>query len=266
MTINNATPEAYDLYLEGQKCFSIIQRKQLEDAADKFRAATVKSPEFARAWGYLSYCLAQIVVAGHAVDEAEAKALLGEAEIYARKAVSLDKNDYANQWDLAFALLNQGRAKEAFPEYDRALDLFDQQTDKLDRRNDLLVEMAEAHVYGGDTVRAFELLDRAVRVPDWYRWIRAWACFNARDYKGAIAEIEAMHKPWNDPGYVPDIQLLLAAAHAYNEDPKSASDALGRLKQRRAGWTLARELSRNPFTNDADREHWEIGMKKAGFS
>lgn len=266
MKNTGATPTAYELYLEGQKTLSIIERWQIEAAVDKFRRATEEAPNFARAWGHLAYALAQIAVGGHAKDAAEAESLLAEAESHARKAVELDPEDYANRWDLAFVLLNQGRHKEAFPEYDEALYLFDHRTDKLDRRNDLLVEMAEAYVYAGNTDRAFELLDRAVRVPDWYRWIRAWACFNARDYRGAIAQINAMHKTCGDAGYVPDIQLLLAAAYAYADEPKLAGDALGRLKQGRKDWTLARELQRNPFTNDADRAHWEEGMRRAGFT
>lgn len=265
MSLNNATPKAYELYLEGQGLFSIVERGHLEDAAAKFREAAKESPNFARAWGHLAYCLTQIVVAGHAHDQAEADALLGDAENHANEAVRLDQDDYANQWDLAFVLLNRGKSKQALAEYDKALDLFDKRTDKLDRRNDLLVEMAEAHVYDGNTQRAFELLDRAVRIPDWYRWIRAWACFNARDYQGAIDQIGAMHKACGDPGYVPDIQLLLAAAYAYAGEPKQAAEALARLKQGRNDWTLARELARNPFSKDADRRHWEEGMKKAGF-
>jgi tetratricopeptide (TPR) repeat protein len=267
MATNNITPKAFDLYLEGQRLFSIIERKRLEEAAEKFRQATAEAPNFARAWGHLAYCLAQIVVGGHAPQKSEADSLLGQAEGYARKAVKLDPYDYANRWDLAFALLNQGgRAKEAFDEYESALDLFDRRTDMLERRNDLLVEMAEAHVYDGNTKRAFELLDRAVKIPDWYRWIRAWACFNARDYQGTIDQINGMHKHFGETGYVPDIQLLLAAAYAHQGDAKQAEVALDRLKKGRPEWTLDRELARNPFTNDADRQHWEDGMKRAGFA
>lgn len=266
MKNTSATPKAFSLYLEGQRLFSIIKRGQLEAAAEKFKLATEDSPGFARAWGHLAYCLTQIVVGGHVKDKKEATSLLDTAEAHARKSVSLDEDDYANRWDLAFVLLNQGRAKEAFSEYDHAIDLFDKHTDKVDRRNDLLVEMAEAYVYDGNTKRAFELLDRAIRIPDWYRWIRAWACFNARDYRGAIDQINAMHKMHSDLGYVPDIQLLLAAAHAYAGESKLAGDALGRLKKGRPDWTLSRELARNPFSNEVDRQHWEDGMKKAGFS
>jgi tetratricopeptide (TPR) repeat protein len=266
MTIYRASQKAFDLYLEGQGLFSIIERKSLQAAADKFRAATDDSPDFARAWGWLAYCLSQIVVAGHADQALESQGLLSDAEKYARKAVSLDPLDYANHWDLAFVLLNQGRRDDALAEYDTALDLFDHRTDKLDRRNDLLVEMAEAYVYQGDLARAFELLDRAVRIPDWYRWIRAWACFNARNYQEAIDQINAMHKAPTDPGYVPDIQLLLAAAYAFNQQPQEAATALQRLKARRPDWTIARELARNPFTKDSDRTHWEDAMRAAGFS
>lgn len=258
-------PNALGPYLEGQRIFSVIQRKELEASAEKFQEAIKQSQTFARAWGHWAYCLAQIVVAGHASGPDESKTLLKQAEGYARAAVDLDQHDYANRWDLAFVLLNQGRMDEALAEYDEALNLFDNFTDKLDRRNDLLVEMAEAHIYNGDTNRAFELLDRAVKVPDWYRWIRAWACFNARDYQGVIDQINTMHKAVLSPGYVPDIQLLLAAAYAYAGEQDLARAALDRLRQGRPDWTLERELARNPFRNAADRQHWEDGMKKAGF-
>lgn len=266
MAIDKITLKAFDLYLEGQQTFSIIERRRLEDAAEKFRQATVEAPNFARAWGHLAYSLAQIVVGGHVTDKKELTSLLEQAEGHARQAVKLDPNDYANRWDLGFVLLNQSRTKEAFVEYDKALELFDRRTDMLERRNDLLVEMAEAHVYDGNTKRAFELLDRAVKIPDWYRWIRAWAHFNARDYQATVDEINKMRKCVGDAGYVPDIQLLLAAAYSYLGDQKQADVALGNLKKGRPDWTLNRELARNPFTNDADREHWEAGMRRAGFA
>lgn len=266
MSLKNTSDEAFALYLEGQQLFSVIDRKDLDAALAKFRAATSLSPDFARAWGHIAYCLAQIVVGGHERDRTRAKQLLEEAEGHARTAISLDAGDYANHWDLAFVLLNLGRGEEAYRAYEHALALFDRQTDKLDRRNDLLVEMAEAYVYAGNSDRAFELLDRAVRVPDWYRWIRAWAHFNRREYKETIAEITAMRKKCFDAGYVPDIQLLLAAAYAYIGDNALAQEALGRLRKARADWDLASELARNPFASEKDRLHWEEGMRRAGFN
>jgi tetratricopeptide (TPR) repeat protein len=265
MPINNATPEAYQLYLEGQVLFSIIERDHLVSAAAKFERATQLSPEFARAWGYWAYCLAQIFVSGHA-EPNEFSALMETAERYARLAVKYDEKDYANHWDLAFVLLNSGNDKEAMGEYECALMLFDNETDKLDRRNDLLVEMAEFYIYRGEKERALKLLDRAVKIPDWYRWIRAWAEFNAQNYQGSIQQINAMRKKPGEAGYVPDIQLLLAVAYACAEQPEAADAALNRLKDLRPDWTLAKELERNPFVNGADRKHWEDGMKKAKFS
>jgi tetratricopeptide (TPR) repeat protein len=260
-----AARSAFELYLEGQKLFSVIERKHLEAAADKFRQAVKLAPDFARGWGHLAYALAQIVVGGHAKSPDEAAALLSTAERHARKAVKLDGQDYANRWDLAFVWLNQGRMDEALAEYERALRLFDNRTDMLDRRMDLLVEMAEAYVYAGNTERAFALLDRAFRIPDWYRWIRAWACYNARDYKGVAQQIGAMRKKYGDAGYVPDIQLLLAAAQAQGGAVPRAQKSMRRVEDGRPGWSIERELARNPFRNAKDRQHWAEGMKKAGF-
>lgn len=265
MSMTRGRDAAYDLYLEGQNLFSVIERAHLEAALGKFREAAALAPDFARAWGHIAYCLAQIVVGGHERNREKAAKLLKEAEEIARKAVSLDARDYANFWDLAFVLLNQGQADEAYRTYEEALALFDCRTDKLDRRNDLLVEMAEAYVYAGDTDRAFELLNRAVHIPDWYRWIRAWAHFNRQEYKDAVAEISSMRKKCFDAGYVPDIQLLLAASHGYLGDVAEARAALDRLRKARPDWTLESELARNPFRDEKDRQHWEKGMRLAGF-
>jgi len=263
--IHNATPEAYQLYLEGQALFSIIERDELQAAIDKFDAAIGKSQQFARAWGYRAYCTAQIFVAGHAEDF-ELASLKADALKYAEKAVEYGDDDYANHWNLAFVLLNCGRDKEAMIEYEKALQLFDHETDKLDRRNDLMVDMAEACIYTGDTPRALHLLDRAIRIPDWYRWIRAWAEFNVENNPEAIKQINAMRKKPGEPGYVPDIQLLLAAAYACDNQTGAADEALARLKTLRPEWTLAKEMARNPFVESEDRLRWENGMKKAKFT
>lgn len=265
MAIGRGNP-AYENYLATQRGFSIIARNSLNSAAGSFRDVVRDAPEFARGWGHLGYALAQTVVGGHLAEGEDPKSVLAEAEACARKAIELDPEDYANRWDLGFVLLNQGRREEALAEYDKALDFFDHRTDMLERRNDLLVEVAEAYVYDGNLARAFELLDRAVRIPDWYRWIRAWAFFNARNYQGAIDQINAMHKQFGDPAYVPDIQLLLAAAHAKNGNSTEAAAALARLRQGRPEWTLAKELARNPFANETDRQHWEEAMRAAGFA
>jgi hypothetical protein len=58
VTIHNATPEAYQLYIEGQSLFSIIERAQLQAAITKFEQAIERSPLFARAGGYRAYCTA----------------------------------------------------------------------------------------------------------------------------------------------------------------------------------------------------------------
>src|SRR4051794_9993523 len=100
MPINNATPDAYKLYLEGQTLFSTIERDQLLAAVAKFEHATQLSPEFARAWGYWAYCLAQVFVSGHA-EPNEFSSLMATAEHHARLAVKFDDKDYANHWDLA---------------------------------------------------------------------------------------------------------------------------------------------------------------------
>jgi len=241
---------AYDAYLRGAHLFSIECESALARCREQFEQAVRLDPTLARAWGYLAYVTVQGWIAGWAED-----ASLAQAEEYARRAVSLDLNDYANHWDLAFVYLNTRRIDMALEEYRKAVALNPNDAD-------LLSEMAEALVYAGEVEEALSQLREAMRRnpfhPDWYRWVLGWALFNAQRYDEALPELDRMNRP------PPQVDLLRAGTQAMLGDAAAAKAALARFIAYRPGWSVAKEGARSTFRRQKDREHWLGALAMAG--
>jgi TolB-like protein len=241
---------AYEAYLRGSYLYSIETPAALTRCREQFEQAARLDPSFARAWGYLAYMAVQSWLAGWADDS-----ILAEAEEHARLAVSLDPNDYANHWDLAFVYLNTCRFEMALEEYGRAAALNPNDAD-------LLSEMAETLVYAGETDLALKQLNEAMRrnpfYPDWYRWVLGWALFNAERYEEARTELNRMSRP---PQHV---NLLCAGIAAMLGDDGAAKAALARFLSHRPGWTIAKERARSTFRHHRDEERWLAALAAAG--
>lgn len=242
---------AYDYYLEGVHQFSWASREALQQSREKFRKATQIDPRFARAWGYLAYCEVRSVLCGWQSAEA-----IAQAEEYARHAIELGPADYANHWDLAFVLLNEGHFDRALAEYDRAYQLNPNDAD-------LLAEIAEMRIYVGQPQEAVRLIRRAMTLnphfPDWYLWNLGWAFYHEKRYDDALREFARMSEPQND------IWLFVAAAHAQLGNREEAEVALKTfLQNRNAPYTIADAKKRGNFRRKEDEEHWIDGLRKAG--
>jgi Flp pilus assembly protein TadD len=122
---------AYELYLQGSHIYSHETRERLEACRQKFLEASTVDPEFARAWGYLAYVTMRGIMLGW-----RPKIEAALAEEYAKRAVTLDPDDYINYWDLAFVYQCMGRIDLARRQYEKALQLNSNDAD-------LLAEVAE---------------------------------------------------------------------------------------------------------------------------
>lgn len=241
---------AYEAYLRGAAIYSIESETALRRSRAQFELATRLDPGFAKAWGYLAYTAVQAWIAGWADEES-----LREAEVHARRAVSLDPNDYANHWDMAVVYLNTRRFDLARESYARAASLNPNDAD-------LLAEMAETLVYAGESELALRQLSEAMRRnpfhPDWYRWVLSWALFNCDRPGEALDEILRMNQP---PQHA---DLLRAAVQAQLGHPEEAAAALARFLAYRPGWSLAKEHERTTFRRHADEERWLRALAQAG--
>ena len=252
--------EAFRAYLDGERLFTIIDKQQMAKSRKKFEEAIKLDDNFARAHGYLAYTMTRSVANGW-LGEAQLKV----AESHARKAVKLDPYDYATYWDLGYCLIGQGKLKQALTQYDKAMDLYENFTDQLDRKHGLLAEVAEAYVFDGRPQDAIKMLERAKRFPDWYHWNLGWAYYSARDYDAAINELECMRCKPGDEGYVMEVQLLLAAAYAQKGNATMSKSAIGLFRSAKGrGQNIKSLEGRVKFRNKKDRDHWVDGLRKAG--
>lgn len=279
MTNATMNPAAFNAYLEGEKLFSVTDKNKMEEARRRFEMAISLDQDFARAWGYLSYATVRSVLVGWLN-----KSSLVTAEQCAERAVALGPDDYSNHWDLAFVYQNTNRLEDALIQYETALQLFDNHTDRLDRKPGLLAEMAVAYVQAGDIKRAIDLGEKSLRVPHWYRWNAGYAYYMAKKYDKAVEQFELMgfgSSPSGSLYYVPEMDMFMAAAYAMrakgkkgkaaSADKSAAAVAMKRFKSAsqirphgKNRLSLADAVARRPFKKNSDQNHWIEGLRKAG--
>jgi tetratricopeptide (TPR) repeat protein len=272
-------PAAFNAYLEGERLFSVTSEAQMAEARQRFEMAISLDPDFARAWGYLSYATVRSVLVGW-LDRAE----LRHAEHCAKMAVHLGPDDYTNHWDLAFVYQNTERLDEAVEQYETARRLYDHYTDKLERKPGLLAEMAVAYVQAGEHKKAIELGEKAQLIPHWYRWNTGYAYYMAKDYDKAIQQFELMDFGKNRLAnlyYVPEMELFIAAAYAMRakgqkgkgaaSDKRKTGEAMERFKRAtktrpfgKGRLTRSDVELRRCFKKKSDQAHWLEGLRQAG--
>ena len=216
-------------------------------------------------------------------DQPEAKwkeeRRLETAEKLAREAVALDVGDYDTHWALANVLINTGRWDEAIACFERALYL-----GRGENNPSLLVDMADALVHAGQIDRALTMLRHARRIPDWHRWVAAWAYYakgraDPWFYDLALEELRATYWQPGETRHLADLKLLEAAIHARRAGAQGArksgsprdadersSTALRQFRERPelGRWNLDTARRFAPFRDAQDMEHWLEGCRLAG--
>jgi hypothetical protein len=146
---------------------------------------------------------------------------------------------------------------------------------------ELLAENADERVYAGQPDKAIELVMRARAVPDWQRWVLAWAYyFKARKdpifYDLALQELQQLAEQPGQGRSPAEILILQAAIHGQKsqlqKNPRAANDGK-RAQECRKAFQKLRKSTRtrkdfdktNPFRRGTDRQHWQDGLKSAGF-
>lgn len=265
---------AFKAYLDGERLFTVVDKKQMAKCCAKFKRATDLDKKFARAWGWRSYAATRCVLQGWLP-----KAALKDAKAWAKKAIKLDPYDYAPLWDLAFVYLNTDKFDKAIATYEKAHDLYNNGTDRLDRKPGLLAEMAEAYVHAGDPKKGIALLQRAMRFPDWYQWNLGWAHYHARDYDSALDALSQIDLDPSNPQYVPEVRLFIAAArYRLGQRLSRQKDTKNAAIQRNAAKTAIADFlkdhpqytqkdaaaARSHFKDPRAEKHWVDALSALG--
>jgi len=173
----------------------------------------------------------------------------------AEKAVALDPNDAGCRWVLGYVLAHERRWPESDAHFAAALELDPNHADAL-------AELSDLTVLSGRPADALEQIHKALRLnphpASGYYWLLGQAQYAARQYEAAV---ETLRK---EQTYRTGSRRFLAASLAQ----------LGRLDEARREaeffmisnphFTISHWVLTQPFRDEAMREHFVDGFRKAG--
>lgn len=269
---------AYTEWKAGTRLFPILSQGDLDGAIKYFESAKKIDSNFARAYGWLAYCaitgLIDDWVLPKSLGGCKTRDIKAVAEKLSKKALAKDQCDFDNHWARGFVLLHTGDASGAQMHFKIARQL------NYDNR-EMLTENADERVYASDPDKAIDLIARARSIPDWQRWVLAWAYYfkgqgNPKFYDDALAELKLLKDPPGS-GKAPSEILILRGAIYAQKAALARGGAAAALRKKAKGekelfekitgkMRSLKELEdTNPFVDDRDKMHWLNGLKGAGW-
>lgn len=223
-----------------------------EDIRRLFEQALTSDPDYPRAHAGLAI----VLVREWYRDSKLGQATLDLALDHAQRAVALDNHDNECQETLGWVLLQLRQFDLSEQHYRRALELNPHSPDEL-------AAMGAACCYFGRPGEGIGWFETAKRVdpffdPSWY-WNLLGVCyFTARRYDEAVA---AFNRRAVAPNWV---RAYLAASHALGGDMGAARAAAAKLRRDAPNFSIEVLVSKEPFKNPADLEHFREGLIRAG--
>jgi adenylate cyclase len=270
--------EAYAYYRKGVQIRddpAKFNPSGIVELREAFENAIGKDETASQAYAELAYTYARFYQQGWTTNPG---AVLQKAEELATTARDL-KKDFDSCWNFAIVSWNQGKFEKSFKEYEAAAEHwenneFDQGfaeyvalRERGEKNPDLIADMAEAMIYFGEPDVAIQLLNEAIqirhnmgdpfsKIPYWYLWNKARACYMQGRYQAAIDAIGPMTQP-------NDVLLIVAASKAKLGEVAVAMTYIAQFSQNDPEWSIARAAERY-FRYDSDRQRWLDGLRKAG--
>lgn len=248
-------PEAYDLYLQGIANRGRQTNASIEKAIEYFKAATERSPTFARAFAAMGSSYA---VQGW-YDYRPPKVAFPAALQAANEALRLDPRSASAQATIAYARLyydwdlpaaerefvralemdpNSGLAHQWYGNYLAVAQRWDESEAAF--RTALMLEptLPVRHAVGiwvaahrGDYARSVELLARAVEFDSTYASTYAWGAIGLEGLGRLDDAITALQRAAMLSGQSPAVVASLARVHAVKGDSAQARALLARVLQ-----------------------------------
>jgi tetratricopeptide (TPR) repeat protein len=207
--MNDVSPSAYRLYLEGKRLVSKTDLQHLRQARKWFKSALSRHDRFSSAHAGMARVLGmEWLVRGMKGTE-----LLEEADRSAWQARDSDPNSGRAMRELGFVALYRRRFADS-------LDYFAEAQMLNPNDADILADHADALLHDGQSDRALELSHAALKLnplpPDYYYWNLGGIHFVQENYAKAIEVLDRVKDR-------PATSRLLAAAHAKNGDAATAA-------------------------------------------
>jgi adenylate cyclase len=241
--------EAYDAYLRGRAAFAVWTKDSNLVAQGFFKRAIELDPNFALAYGYMSYTLVQARLGGW--DQSREN--LDCARELAQKAIELGPTEYDNYWSLAAAHL-------VSRDFDRAMAAYGRASELNPNSPNLLVDLAEALVYVDRVDDAISNIKRAMKInpmyPDWYLWTLGIALYHSGEYEQSVAALTK----GNPPNLA---RRILAASYVRLGRIEEAMRTAGEFLKQYPDYTLRRE-SLWPYKNPQVQDALIADLRRAG--
>jgi TolB-like protein/Tfp pilus assembly protein PilF len=246
-----ASLAAYEYVLRADS-LPFIDAEAQKEARRLYEAAIAVDPNYARAYALLA--VNYNVAWERDLDAPDS--LLETALTLAKRAVELDENDSVCQNALGLIYLHRRSFALAEHHYVRALEL-------NPNRAVLLASAGYLYTCLGQPEKGIALYKEARQLDPFYQATWYWtslggAHFDARQYEEAVIALEHASDGWDWK------HALLAASYAQlgrmEEARRSAAEAL-RLTP---GFSIMRNMTREPFKRESDAQHLVAALLKAG--
>jgi TolB-like protein/class 3 adenylate cyclase len=243
--------EAYDLYLRGRALYYRYTPKDLLEAIKCFEEAIEIDPDFADAYGYLSYCHFQ----GWSQVYPGFDGTLDRANELAEKGVALDGTS-------AIALARLGWIQTFLRRFDPAVANLEKAIALAPNNADVIATFAQVLNYCGDPVRGLQLMEKAFSIdtfapPNW-EWQRCLSHFLLRQYDQAIASSNRAGPKF------PFAYIILASTYVELDRLDDARDATKTLSEVAPQFTVNWIAKMLPFRLDEASNRIVEGLRKAG--
>jgi tetratricopeptide (TPR) repeat protein len=241
----------YALHLRGQDLLYRYRPESNSHARRLFDEAVSLEPSWGRLYAGLSRTYN---LAWRYRWESDAERCLDRAMELALEAVSHDELDARGFAELGFVNLYKRLLEPALAAYEHAVELNPNDAD-------VLAEMGDALNSNGDSERAVQMLQRAIRLnpcaPDWYLWYLGGALFDMKLYQEVIKTVGLMRDPTEG-------ERLLAASCAYLGRSEEAAAHAQAVLRAHPSFSTAEWRQVAPFGNKEKLDHFVTGLTLAG--
>jgi adenylate cyclase len=246
--------EAYDLFLKGR---ANIHQHNYEDTLEAIKyleAAIEIDPNYADAYGYLSYCHYY----GWVLNSPGFDDNLDRANELAERGVELDDTSVIALARLAWIQAWLRRYDQAIANFERAIALAPDNTE-------VNATFGQVLNYFGNPERGLEMIEKAfsfeIFPPPLWEFFAGFSNLLLRNYAEAINRFNRVVERAPKNTY---IYLFLAWAYAELDRLDDAHDAIKTFLEFTPHYTLKKATERWPYQVDEDRNRFLDGLRKAG--
>jgi adenylate cyclase len=245
---------AYDLFLKGRANFNRYTLESLREAIKSFEDAIEIDPNFADAYGYLSFCYYY----GWTLMFPGSDTTLDRANELAEKGVSLDGTS-------VIALARLGWIQGWLHRYDHAFMNFGKAIALAPDNAELYANFGNILNYWGDPESALGMFEKALSMdlvapPNW-EFQMGHSYLLLRQYEEALTRFKRMVERAPKATFA---YLFTAFACAELDRMDDAKDAIKTVLEITPPYTVKEVARRYPYRTEEDRNRFLDAMRKAG--